>query len=183
MTKVKALEILKKYTTKQNLIKHAIAVAATMKHFAKIENEDESFWEVVGMLHDIDYELYPDQHCSKCVEMLKQEGLCDNTIHAIQSHGFELCCDVEPNTYLEYVLGIIDQLTGFIIACALIRPEKQIKAVELSSMKKRWGNASFAAGTNRGRIEKWCQKINKPLDYMLEQTHLALLSVADELGL
>ena len=178
-----ALETLKKYTTKPNLIKQAIAVAATMRHFAKIEGEDENFWETVGMLHDIDYEMWPDTHCHKCVEILKSEGYDERTIHAVQSHGYELCCDVKPENYMELVLGTIDQLTGFIIACALIRPEKKLELVELSSMQKRWKSPSFAAGTGRERIEKWCARIGVTLDYMMVETHKALLSIADELGL
>jgi len=183
LDQTKGLEILKKYTTKPNLIKHALAVAATMRHFAKIEGENQEYWATVGILHDIDYEMYPDEHCHKCVELLEAEGCDCDFIHAIQSHGYEICTDVEPNCYMEKVLSVIDQLTGFIIACALIKPEKKLEAVDLASMQKRWKNKAFAAGTERERIEKVCERIGKDLGYMMVETHKALLGIANELGL
>jgi len=183
MTEKEAATILAKYTQKPNLIKHAIAVAATMRHFAKLEGEDEEFWAAVGMLHDVDYEMYPEQHCHKCVEILRNEGVDEETIHAIQSHGYEICCDVEPMNYMEQVLCTIDQLTGFLTACALIRPDKKIAMVEMPSAKKKWANKAFAAGTERERIEKCCERMDKALDYMMEQTLIAMQGVADKLGL
>jgi len=183
MTEKEALVILKKYTTKPNLIKHAQAVAATMRHFAKIEGEDEEYWAVVGLLHDIDYEQFEGEHCYKCVELLKQEGFDDKFIHSVQSHGYEICTDVCPDCYMEEVLCAIDQLTGFLIACALIRPEKKLANVEMSSVFKRWKTPSFAAGTERKRIEGVCTRMNKSLEYMLEQTLIALKGISDTLGL
>jgi len=179
----RALEVLKKYTTKPNLIKHAIAVSETMRHFAKLEKENEEYWAVVGLLHDIDYELYPEQHCHKCVELLKSEGFDNKFIRAVQSHGSEICTDIAPSCYMEEALSAIDQLTGFIIACALIRPEKKLEFVTLDSMRKRWKTPSFAAGTERTRIEGVCARMGKSLDYMLEQTLAALKNIADKLGL
>ena len=183
MTEANALEILKKYTTKPNLIKHAIAVAATMRHFAKMVGEDEEYWASVGMLHDIDYELYTDRHCFKCVELLKAEGFDDNFVHAVQSHGYEICTDVCPNCYMEEVLCVIDQLTGFLIACALIRPDKKLELVEMPSVRKKWTNKAFAAGTERERIERMCERMGKSLDYMMEETLKALQGIANKLGL
>lgn len=183
MTQNQALEILKRYTTKPNLIKHALAVAAAMRHFAQMRGEDPEYWAVIGILHDIDYELYPEEHCNKCAELLKTEGLPDSVIHAVRSHGYEICCDVEPLTYMEKILGIVDQLTGFIIACALIRPEKNLDVVTLDSMKKRWANPQFAAGTKRDRIQIRCDRLGVELDYMLEQTLVALKTIANDLGM
>lgn len=183
ITAKEALEILKKYTTKPNLIKHAIAVSVTMRHFAELEKQDSEFWAVAGMLHDIDYELYPDEHCYKGVELLKKEGLCDATIRAHQSHGFGICTDVEPIAYMEKALCAVDQLTGFIIACALIRPEKKLEFVDMDSIKKKWGKKDFASGTNRERIERMCEKMGKPFDYVAQQTLIALQKSAADLGL
>jgi len=183
MTELKALELLKEYTTKPNLIKHALAVSAAMKHFAALANQDPQYWAVVGLLHDIDYELHPDCHCHSCVGILHDHGVDDDVIHAVQSHGFGLCCDVEPILYMEKVLCAVDQLTGFIIACALIRPEKKLELVTLESIKKRWPNKAFAAGTQRERIEQYCEKLGYSFDYVAEQTLIALQAVADELGL
>ena len=115
--------------------------------------------------------------------MLRKEGFDDEFIRAVQSHGHELACDVEPSNHMERVLCIIDQLTGFIIACAMIRPEKKLALVELSSMQKRWKSPAFAAGTGRERIEKWCARHGVTLDYMMTETHRALLSIAEDLGL
>jgi len=179
-----AIEILKKYTTKPNLIKHAIAVSAAMSHFARIAGENEEYWATVGMLHDIDYECCSQGgHCHECVAILRDEGFDEAFIRAVRSHGHELACDVEPILHMEKILCIVDQLTGFIIACAMIRPEKKLAMVELASMQKRWKSPSFAAGTGRERIEKWCARIGVTLDYMFVETHKALLAVADELGL
>ncbi|MCL2570348.1 MAG: HDIG domain-containing protein [Firmicutes bacterium] len=183
MTETKALAILKKYTTKPNLIKHALAVAATMRHFAKLEGEDQEYWAVVGLLHDIDYEQFESEHCHKCVELLQNEGFDDKFIHAIQSHGYEICTDICPNCYMEEVLCAIDQITGFLIACALIRPDKKLANVEMSSILKKWKTPSFAAGTERQRIEGTCARMGRTLEYMLEQTLVALNDISDKLGL
>ncbi|MCL2229245.1 MAG: hydrolase [Firmicutes bacterium] len=180
----KALEILKKYTTKPNLVKHGVAVSICMKHFAKLEGEDEQYWGVVGMLHDIDFEVCPESHCKeRCACMLKDEGFDDKFVHAVQSHGFEICTDVEPKLYMEKVLSVVDQLSGFIIACALIRPEKKLELVTLESIHKRWKSPAFASGTDRARILRVCERMGKTFDYMAEQTLVALKNGASELGL
>ena len=183
MTPSKAKEVFFKYNTKPNLLKHSVAVAATMKHFAHLAGEDETFWEVVGILHDVDYEQYPDEHCHKLVDILKAEGLDDKTIRAIQSHGYEICTDVEPVLYMEKVLCAVDQLTGFIIACALIRPERKLDLVTLESAKKKWARKEFAAGTDRDRIMRFCERLGVDFDYMFMETFTALKGVAGELGL
>lgn len=178
-----ALEILKKYTTKPNLIKHGIVVSAVLKHFAKVQGEDADYWAVVGLLHDVDYEIYPDEHCHKLVEILKQEGFDEKFIRSIQSHGYEICTDVEPKSYMEKVLCTVDQLSGLIIACALIRPEKKIEFVTLESIQKRWKIPSFAAGTDRERIMRFCDRLGKSFDYMATETLRAMQAIADEIGL
>ena len=183
MTEAQALDVLKKYTTKPNLIKHAQAVAATMRHFAKLAGEDEEYWAVVGLLHDIDYELYPDEHCHVCREILKNEGFDDNFIHAVQSHGHEICTDVCPNCYMEEILSATDQLSGFIIACALMKPNKTLAEVDVSSIKKKWKDKKFAAGTERDRIEKVIANMGKEFDWIAGETLNALQGISGQLGL
>jgi len=178
-----AMTVLKKYTTKPNLIKHAIAVAAAMKHFAHLAGEDEEYWQVIGLLHDIDYEMYPDCHCHKCVEILRDEGFSEDEIHSIQSHGYEICTQVEPTHYMEKVLCTVDQLTGFIIACALMKPDKKLDSLTLDSIKKKWKNKGFAAGTERERIERFTGRMGKSFDWVICETLTALRGIAPELGL
>jgi len=178
-----ALEILKKHTTKINLIKHAIAVSATMRHFAKLHGENAEYWACVGMLHDVDYEKYPDTHLNNTPEILKAEGFDEPFIHAVLSHGYELRNDIEPSNYMEWVLSTVDQLTGFITACALILPERKLSSVTLDSIKKRWKVPSFAAGTNRERIMRYCEKLGHDFDYVATQTLIAMQSIAGDLGL
>jgi len=182
-TEKEALEILKKYTTKPNLIKHAIVVGAVLKHFAQLQGEDAEYWNTVGLLHDVDYEMYPEEHCFKLVEILKDEGFDDKFIRAIQSHGYEICTDVEPISYMEKILCTIDQLSGFIIACALIRPEKKLEFVDLKSIHKRWKIPSFAAGTERGRIESQTTRWGLDFDYIATETLKAMQAIAGDIGL
>jgi len=177
------MELLKKYTTKPNLIKHAVAVAGVMKYFAKQAGQDENYWEVVGLLHDIDYEIDPECHCHRCVEILRENGISEDMIHAIQSHGYEICTDVEPLNYMERVLSVVDQLSGFIIACALMKPDKKLSSVDLASVKKRWKDKKFAAGTERERIIKMCEIMGRDFDWVIQETLDAMTPMADELGI
>jgi len=182
MTRSEAYEILTTHMTKPNLIKHSLALEATMKHFATLNNEDTEYWGNVGLLHDVDYEKYPDEHCHKYHEML-QDKVDDDFYHAIESHGYGLCTDVIPEKLMEKVLITADQLTGFITACAMVNPERKLSEVKLKSMKKKWKNKSFAGGTERDRIEHWTAEMGLELDYMLEQTLIAMQGISDELGL
>ena len=154
-----------------------------MRHFAIIECEDPEYWAVVGLLHDIDYECCPENHCHECVKILKKEGFDDKFIRSVQSHGYEICTDVCPACYMEEVLCAVDQLTGFLIACALVKPEKKLASVEMPSVMKKWKTPAFAAGTERKRIEGVCQRMDRTLEYMMEQTLIALQGISDELGL
>lgn len=183
MTREAAYKILEKYMQKPNLLKHSLAVEAVMRHFAEISNEDVEYWGNVGLLHDVDYEMYPEEHCFKVVEILKQEGIDDEFIKSIQSHGHELCTDVRPEKFMEKILVTIDQLTGFITACALIKPTKKLEDVELASMLKKWKKKDFAAGTQRERIEYWTNELGYTLEYMLEQTLIGMKKISNELGL
>ena len=183
MNRDQAYEILKKHISKPNLIKHSLAVEAVMRYFAEINSEDVEYWGNVGLLHDVDFEKYPDNHCVKVVDILSEEGFDSDFIKSIQSHGFELCVDIKPEMFMEKILITIDQLTGFIIACALVKPSKKLEEVDLQSMLKKWKKKDFASGTQRERIEFWTAELGYTLDYMLEQTLTALKVISAELGL
>lgn len=144
MNREQAYQILEKNMTKPNLIKHSLAVEAVMKHFAEMNNEDVEYWSNVGLLHDIDYELYPEEHCKKYREVL-QDTVDDEFIKTLESHGYELCTETKPEKFMEKILITIDQLTGFIIACTLMTPTKKLADVELESMLKKWKRKDFAA--------------------------------------
>lgn len=170
-----AFEILKKYVKQESLQKHCLAVAATMKHFAKINNEDEKRWQIIGLLHDIDYELYPDEHCIKCNEILKNENFDNDFIKSVQSHGYGIVQnEVKPEKLMEKILYTIDELTGLITATALMQPNKTLEEVKLKSVKKKWKDKKFAAKVNRDLIEKGAEDTGLELDYIIEQTLIAL---------
>ncbi|AEF17934.1 MULTISPECIES: HDIG domain-containing metalloprotein [Thermoanaerobacterium] len=178
-----AYKLLKDYNKSESLITHALAVEAVMRHFAELFGEDEEKWGIVGLLHDLDYEMYPNEHCKKVREILKERGWPEEYIHAIESHGWKLCSDVEPVHKMEKVLYTIDELTGLITATALMRPSKSILDLEVKSVKKKWKQKSFAAGVNRDVIEEGAKMLNMDLDKVIEETIIGMRSVADEIGL
>ncbi|HBK67737.1 MAG TPA: hydrolase, partial [Firmicutes bacterium] len=144
-----ALSLLKEYNQDESLIRHALAVEAVMRHFATLFGEDVEKWGIIGLIHDLDYERYPEEHCSKVKEILMEEGWPEEYIHAVQSHGWGLCSEVEPVHRMEKVLYTIDELTGLITAAALVRPSKSLLDLEVKSVKKKWRDKAFAAGVNR----------------------------------
>jgi putative nucleotidyltransferase with HDIG domain len=183
-TRDKAWEILNKYNKNEALIKHALAVEGVMRHFAQIyQPDEEEKWGIIGLLHDIDYEMYPDEHCRKAREILAQEGWPEEYIRAVESHGWGICTDVEPQTDLEKVLYTIDELTGLITATVLMRPSKSILDTGLSSVKKKWKQKSFAAGVNREVIEKGAAKLGMDMDKVMEETIVGMQKVAEAIGL
>lgn len=183
ITRDEAFELLKKYTKSENLIKHALAVESVMRHFAELLGEDAEKWGIIGLVHDLDYEMYPDQHCVKVREILEQEGWPEDYIKAIQSHGWKICVDVEPTERMEKVLYTIDELTGLIAATALMRPDKSIMSTTLKSVKKKWKQKSFAAGVNREVIEEGARMLGMDLDQVIEETIKGMQKVASEIGL
>jgi putative nucleotidyltransferase with HDIG domain len=183
-TRSEAYELLKKYNKNLALIRHALAVEAVMKHFAEIlGEEDVDKWAVVGLIHDLDYEMYPEQHCIKVKELLEQEGWPEDYIHAVQSHGWKLCADVEPVERMEKVLYTIDELTGFITAVVYMRPSKSILDLEVKSVKKKWKQGSFAAGVNRAVVEEGAAMLGMDLDKVIAETIEGMKKVADDIGL
>ena len=183
-TREEAFDLLKKYIKSESLIRHSLTVEAVMKHFAEIfEEEDVEKWTVVGLAHDLDYELYPEEHCVKVREMLTEEGWAEDYIRAIESHGWEICSDVKPEHKMEKVLYTIDELTGLITAVALMRPSKSVLDLKVKSVKKKWKDKRFAAGVDRGVIEKGLGLLDMELDFIIDETIKGMREAAEEIGL
>lgn len=178
-----ALGLLKQYNQSDNLIKHALAVAAVMRHFAEMWNEDPHTWEIVGLIHDLDYEQFPEQHCEKTGEILRNEGWPADLIRAVQSHGWGICTDIEPRTRMEKTLFAVDELTGLIAAVALVRPSKSVRDVKVKSVKKKWKTLAFAAGANREVIQQGTDLLEMDLSDLIQHTLNAMQGKAEELGL
>ena len=182
-----AFELLKKYNKDQFHIQHALTVEAVMKWYAKElgYGEDAEYWGIVGLLHDIDFELYPEEHCLKAPEMLKEAGVSDDIIHAVCSHGYGITIgcgvtlDVEPEHEMEKVLFAADELTGLIWAAALMRPSKSTKDMELKSLKKKYKSKGFAAGCSREVIERGAEMLGWELEKLLTLTLRAMAESED----
>ena len=149
-----ALALFKEFNKSESLLKHAYSVEGVMRFIARKRGENEDEWGIVGLLHDLDYERFPEQHCRKSQEILEERGWPEKYIRAVVSHGWGICSDVEPQTNMEKVLYAIDELTGFITAVALVRPSKSLSDLEAKSIMKKWKDKAFAAGVNRSVIEK-----------------------------
>lgn len=181
-TRIEASELWHKYNTSESLWHHALSVEAVMRHFASLYGEDEEYWGLVGLLHDIDWEMFPEEHCRKAPELLKEIGADDAFIHAVCSHGWSICTDVEPEKKMEKVLFTIDELTGLVTATALMRPEK-MKGISTKSVKKKWGAKGFAAGVNRELIEKGAGLLGEEVPFVIENTIKGMMPIAKEIGL
>lgn len=179
-----ALELFKRYNKSDSLLRHALAVEGTMRHFAELFNEpDVEKWTVIGLIHDLDYEMYPDEHCVKVQEILKKEGYPQDYIRAVASHGYGTCSDIEPVETMEKVLYAIDELTGLITAVALLRPSKSVLDLEPKSVKKKWKDKKFAAGVDRGIIERGIEMLQMERDDVIRETIHGMRKVAEEIGL
>lgn len=178
-----ALALYEKYNSEQSLLRHALAVEAVMRRFARHLGEDEEYWGLVGLLHDIDYQQYPDEHLEHAPAMLREAGLDEAFIRAVLSHGWTICSDVEPQLPMEKVLFTIDELTGLISATALMRPSKSLLDLKLSSVKKKWKAKAFSAAVDREMIAKGANMLGMELDQVIELTIEGMQSVATELGL
>ena len=187
ITREDALALLQKYNKEPFHIQHALTVEGVMRWFAKEQGyaEDEEFWGIVGLLHDIDFEEYPEQHCIKAPEILREAGVSEEVIHAVCSHGYELTVDIKPEHEMEKILYAVDELTGLIWAAALMRPSKSVQDMEVKSVKKKYKSANFAAGCSREVIERGAGMMGIELPELMEKTILAMRSceqnVADEM--
>ena len=182
-TREEAYQLLTEYNKSDSLIKHALAVEGVMRYFARKRGEDEEKWGVIGLVHDLDYEKFPEEHCHKSVEILKEKGWPEEYIRAVVSHGWGLCSEVEPQTELEKVLYAIDELTGLVVTTALVRPSKSVMDVKVKSVKKKWKDNRFAAGVDRSIIEKGTQMLGMELPDIIADTIAGMQEVAEEIGL
>lgn len=183
-TRFEAFELLKEHNTNPALIRHALAVESVMLHFAEVLGEkDREKWGTIGLVHDLDYEKYPESHCVKVREILAERNWPEEYIHAVESHGWKLCTDVEPTERMEKVLYAIDELTGLISAVAILRPSKSILDLTVKSVKKKWKDRAFAAGVKREVIEEGCSSLGMDLDVVIEETIKGMREVAESIGL
>ncbi len=182
-TREDAMALLREFNQNESLIKHALAVEATMRYFARKYKEDEEEWGIIGLIHDLDYEKYPDEHCQKTEAILRERHWPEAYIRAVMSHGWEICTDVKPQTQLEKTLYAIDELTGLITACALVRPSKSIMDLSSKSVRKKWKQKGFAAGANRSVIQKGAQMLNLDLNELITDVIMGMRQIAPRIGL
>ena len=182
-TRDEALALLKEYNTKEGLIKHALAVEGVMRYAARKRGEDEDLWGVVGLIHDLDYEQFADRHCAKTAEILRERGWPEDVIRAAVSHGWGICSDVRPESDLEKVLFAVDELTGLVVATALVRPSKSVLDMKAKSVRKKWKDQRFAAGVNRDIIQQGAEMLGVELSDLITDCIMGMREVADAIGL
>lgn len=182
ITRAQALALLQKYNREPFHIFHGLTVEGTMRYFAREMGENEDFWGLVGLLHDVDFEKYPEQHCLKAPELLSEIGAEPEFIHAVCSHGYGICCDVEPTLPMEKVLFAADELTGLIGAAARMRPSKSVMDMEVASLKKKFKDKKFAAGCSRDVINTGAERLGWPIEELMEKTILAMRSCEDSVN-
>lgn len=182
-TRDEAWRLLLEYNTNESLIKHALCVEGVLRYMARKRGEDEEKWGIIGLVHDLDYEKYPHEHCRKTKEILTERGWPEDYIRAIVSHGWGLCSEVEPKEVMEKVLYAVDELTGLITAVCLVRPSRSVLDLEVKSVKKKWKEKGFAAGVNREVIEKGAQMLGMDVWALTQEVIEGMREVADAIGL
>ncbi len=182
-TREAALSLFKKYNQSDSLLKHALSVEGVMRYMARKHGEDEEMWGVIGLIHDLDYEMYPDQHCTMTEKILREEGWPDEYVRAVISHGYGICSDTEPQSLLEKTLFAVDELTGLVATSALVRPSKSVMDMEARSVRKKWTDKRFAAGVDRSVIEKGAAMLGVELSDLITDTIMGMREVAEEIGL
>ena len=178
-----AYELLCEFNNSEGLIKHALAVEGVMRYCARKRGEYQDKWGVVGLVHDLDYEQWPQRHCEKTGEILRDRGWPAEYVRAIMSHGWGVCTDIEPETEMEKVLYAVDELTGLVAATALVRPSKSVMDMKVKSVRKKWKDKKFAAGVNRDIIQKGAGMLGVEMGELIEDTIMGMRDVADEIGL
>jgi len=182
-TRQEALELLHQYNETDSLRKHAYAVEGVMRYIARKLGEDQEKWGMIGLIHDLDYEKFPDQHCKKTGDLLREKGWPEEYVRAAVSHGWGICSEVIPETTLEKYLYAIDELTGLVVTTALIRPSKSVMDVQVKSVKNKWKDKRFAAGVDRSIIEKGAGMLSVGLDELIDDTIKGMQEVAESIGL
>ena len=182
-TREKAFELLKQYNKTDSLIRHALAVEAVMKYMAVKGGEDEAMWGIIGLIHDLDYEMFPDQHCKMTEKILTENNWPPDYIRAVMSHGWGLVTDVEPVSKLEKTIYAMDELTGLVATSALVRPSKSVLDMEAKSVKKKWNDKRFAAGVDRSVIEKGAEMLGVSLDELITDCIMGMRTEAEAIGL
>jgi len=182
-TRDEAMALLTQYNQNEALIKHALSVEAVMRYCARKRGQDEEPWGVIGLVHDLDYEQFPERHCHKSAEILREHHWPEEYVRAVLSHGWGICTDVQPQTDLEKTLYAMDELTGLVAATALVRPSKSVLDMTAKSVKKKWKEKSFAAGVNRGVIEKGAEMLGVEVGALIEDAIMGMRQVAEQIGL
>jgi putative nucleotidyltransferase with HDIG domain len=182
-TREEAFSLLKEYNRSDNLIRHALAVEGVMRYMARKHGEDEETWGVIGLIHDLDYEQFPDQHCTKTAEILRERGWPEEAVRAVVSHGYGICSEVEPQSLLEKTLFAVDELTGLVAATALVRPSKSVLDMKAKSVKKKWKDKSFAAGVDREVIDRGAEMLGVDRTELIREVIEGMRTAAGELGL
>lgn len=182
-TREAALELFKQYNKTDSLLKHALSVEAVMRYMAAKSGEDEEKWGVIGLIHDLDWELYPDQHCKITEKILRENNWPEEYIRAVLSHGWGLATEIEPVTAVEKTIYAMDELTGLVATSALVRPSKSIMDMEARSVKKKWNDKRFAAGVDRSVIERGAEMLGVTLDELITDCIMGMRNVAGEIGL
>ena len=184
ITREEAINLLKEYNKEPFHILHGLTVEGVMRWYAKElgYDQEEDYWGLIGLLHDIDFELYPEEHCKKAPELLKKGNVSEEMIYSICSHGYGICSDLVPKHEMEKVLFAADELTGLIGAAARMRPSKSVMDMELSSLKKKFKDKKFAAGCSRDIIKTGAERLGWELDTLLEKTILAMRSCEEKIN-
>ncbi|MBS6641228.1 MAG: hydrolase [Clostridiaceae bacterium] len=182
MERNKAWDLLRKYNKEPFHLRHALTVEGVMRYFAEQRGEDADFWGVAGLLHDIDFEMWPEEHCRKAPELLREGGADEAVVHAVCSHGWGECSDVEPTHEMEKLLFAADELTGLIWSASLMRPSKSVQDMELKSLKKKFKDKKFAAGCSREIILKGAELCGLTIEELMQQTLDAMRATEDEVN-
>ena len=181
-TYAEATALLNEFNQDESLLRHAYAVEGVMRYMARKLGEDEEKWGIIGLVHDLDYERFPEEHCRKSREILEERDWPPEYIRAVVSHGWGMCSDTEPQSHQEKVLYAIDELTGFIAAVTIVRPSRSLSDLEAKSVIKKWKDKSFAAGVNRSVIEKGATMLEMDLKDLLTDTIAGMREVAEKIG-
>jgi len=182
-TREETLSLMHEFNESDSLRKHAYTVEGVMRYIARKRGDDVDKWGIIGLIHDLDYERFPDQHCTKTREILEEHSWPEEYIRAAVSHGWGICSDVEPKSCLEKTLYAIDELTGLVAASAMVGPSKSVMDLTVKSVKKKWKTPSFAAGVNRMVIQKGAEMLGVEVEELIEDTIMGMREVADEIGL